>query len=86
MQWTVLTYSIHNLEGNATDHKTHTILKDIIIKSTNLKNSKNTKKNKSVYTLTINKLQENKEKEILRAVRKKRHVSKGIRQLNFQQQ
>lgn len=35
MQWTVLTYSICILGGNNTDHKTHTILKDTIIKSTN---------------------------------------------------
>lgn len=35
MQWTVLTYSICILERNNTDHKTHTILKDIIIKCTN---------------------------------------------------
>lgn len=35
MQWIVLTYSIQTPEGNNTDHKTHTILKDTIIKSTN---------------------------------------------------
>lgn len=78
MQWEILIYSISILKGNNTDNRTHTILKRNNHQIHKLKkNSK--KKYKSIASFAINKLQENNDKEeILKAVRKKSRVSKGM--------